>query len=242
MPQNRDVVVIGTGAAASSAAYTCNEAGLDVAVVDSQPYGGTCSLRGCDPKKVLVGAAGLADGVRRMQGHGIRSHGVEVDWPDLMRFKRSFTDPVPKQREEAFHEAGIDTLHGRARFADRNLVDVDGQRIETDDVVIATGAKPRPLDIPGAEHLTTSAEFLDLDELPDRIAFVGGGYVSLEFAHLAVHAGAEAHVLTRGERVLKAFDPDLVDELLEANRGEGLEVYERSPVREIEVTAEGYRV
>jgi glutathione reductase (NADPH) len=242
VPQSYDVLVVGTGAGAQSAAYPLREAGLRVAVVDSRPMGGTCALRGCDPKKVLVDAARLADGVQRMRGEGVRCHGVEIDWPQLTGFKRTFTQPVPKEREQAFHEAGIETLHGRARFVDRQRLDVDGQRIEADDIVIATGAKPRPLAIPGSEHVVTSAEFLDLDELPERICFVGGGYVGLEFAHLAAHAGAEAHILTRGDRVLEHFDRGLVAELVEAARGKPIEVYDNSPVREIEVTENGYRV
>lgn len=242
MVTSHDVLVLGTGVAASTIAYRCNEAGRDVGVVDSRPYGGTCALRGCDPKKVLVGGAQLADTTKTMQGNGLRCHGAELDWSELMRFKRTFTQPVPKSVEEAFHEAGIDTLHGRARFVDEDTLDVDGQRVTADRIAVATGAKPRELDIPGSEHLTTSAEFLDQDSLPDRIAFVGGGYVSLELAHLAAHAGSEAHILTRSDRVLRPFDPDLVGDLLEASRSAGVQVYRDSPVREIEVTDDGYRV
>ena len=84
-----DLIVIGTGSAAGSAAYTCRSAGWSVTVVDSRPFGGTCQLRGCDPKKVLVGAAELVDWNRRMQGHGVPADGIAIDWLDLMRFKRS---------------------------------------------------------------------------------------------------------------------------------------------------------
>src|SRR5229473_7756400 len=95
-----DVVVIGTGTAASTVAMRCRKAGKQVAVVDSRPFGGTCALRGCDPKKVLVGAAEVLDWARRMKGNGIRSEQLSIDWRELMRFKRTFTQPVPKQREE----------------------------------------------------------------------------------------------------------------------------------------------
>jgi glutathione reductase (NADPH) len=97
-----DVLVIGTGAAASTAAMRCRQAGKQVAVVDSRPFGGTCALRGCDPKKVLVGAAELLDWNRRMGEHGIRADSVSIDWPRLMQFKRSFVESVPKNTEESF--------------------------------------------------------------------------------------------------------------------------------------------
>src|SRR5947209_16999521 len=98
-----DLVVVGTGVA-SAVASKCREAGWRVAVVDSRPFGGTCALRGCDPKKVLVGAAELADWSRRMQGKGIATPPTTIDWPSLIRYKREFTTGVPRRREDAFEE------------------------------------------------------------------------------------------------------------------------------------------
>ena len=117
MTRRFDVIAIGTGSAASSVASRCREAGWQVAIVDSRPFGGTCALRGCDPKKVLVGAAEAVDWVRRMKGKGIQATRLQIDWPELMRFKRSFTEPVPKRREDGFAKAGIAAFHGRASFA-----------------------------------------------------------------------------------------------------------------------------
>ncbi len=87
-----DVVVIGTGSAASTVASRCRKAGRQVAIVDSRPFGGTCALRGCDPKKVLVGAAEVIDWTRRMQGRGIRGEQSRIAWPELMQFKRSMIE------------------------------------------------------------------------------------------------------------------------------------------------------
>src|SRR6266404_9309040 len=101
-----DVVVIGTGTAASTAAMRCRKSGKQVAVVDSRPFGGTCALRGCDPKKVLVSAAELFDWNRRMGEHGIRADRVQIDWSRLMQFKRSFTESVPKNSEASFVKSG----------------------------------------------------------------------------------------------------------------------------------------
>jgi glutathione reductase (NADPH) len=116
-----DVVAIGTGADASAVTSRCRSAGWQVAVIDSSRFGGTCALRGCDPKKVLVGVAEGLDRVRRMKGKGIRAEEIRIDWQELMRFKRSFAEPVPKNREESFARAGIATFHRRARFVEPML-------------------------------------------------------------------------------------------------------------------------
>ncbi len=94
MNRDFDLIIVGTGEAGTSAAYKCRSEGWEVAIIDSRPYGGTCSLRGCDPKKVLVGAAELLDWQCRMVGKGVRSEGMKIDWPELMQFKRSFTGSV----------------------------------------------------------------------------------------------------------------------------------------------------
>ncbi|MBE2184455.1 MAG: NAD(P)/FAD-dependent oxidoreductase [Anaerolineae bacterium] len=226
-----DLVVIGVGMAGQSIARRVRAAGWDVAVVDSRPYGGTCALRGCDPKKVLVGAAELMDWHRRMTGHGIVGD-MRIDWADLMRFKRTFTDPVPGNIEKSFRDSGIATYHGEAHFVDTNRLQVDGEMLTAKHIAIATGAKPRELDIPGAEYVATSTDFLELEALPERIVFIGGGYISFEFAHIAARAGAQVTIVHRGERPLEAFDADLVKELVAATKSTGIEVR-----LQVEVTA-----
>jgi glutathione reductase (NADPH) len=218
-----DLVVIGTGSGGAPAAFRCAADGWSVAIVDERPYGGTCALRGCDPKKVLIGGAQLADWHRRMQGHGVRGN-LQIDWPALMNFKRSFTEPVPEDREEHFHKKGIDTFHGTARFIAEDAIEIDGETLRFEHLLLANGAQPAPLPIDGAEHLTTSTEFLALDRFPERVTFVGGGYISFEFAHLATRVGAEVTILHRGPRPLEGFEPDLVDVLLERTRELGVTV------------------
>jgi glutathione reductase (NADPH) len=229
-----DVIVLGTGSAAQTVAYACREAGWSVAVIDSRPFGGTCQLRGCDPKKVLVGVSELVDWSRRMQGKGVSAPAMSINWPDLIRFKRTFTDPAPEQNEQSFAQAGIIARHGRAHFVDRTSVQVEGETLVGRNVVIATGARHATLGIPGEEHLTTSTQFLELEKLPRRVAFVGGGYIAFEFAHVAARAGAQVQVLHRGSRPLKQFDPDLVAMLLQATEGLGVEVRLHTQVLAIE--------
>src|SRR5438093_2498675 len=110
-----DLIVIGTGTAAQVAAGRVRKAGRSVAVIDHRPFGGTCALRGCDPKKMLISAAEAVDLARRMYRHGVTGE-LRVDWPELIAFKRSFTDPIPPKLEESFAKQGIDAIHGMARF------------------------------------------------------------------------------------------------------------------------------
>lgn len=235
MKSNCDVLVIGTGTSAYQVAYRCANAGLDVATVDERAYGGTCARRGCQPKKFLVAAAEIVALSRQMTGRGI-TQATSLDWNDLMASKRAFTEAVPERTERGFREAGITTLHGRARFTGPDRVVVTGRDsggIKAGSIVIATGARPATLDIPGAELMTTSEEFLELKVLPRRMVCVGGGFISLEFAHVVARAGVEVTILHRGERILPHFDPDLVDRLTLATREQGIDVQTGAAVASI---------
>lgn len=234
MTKNFDLVVIGTGSAASTVASRCRRAGWTVAVIDSRPFGGTCALRGCDPKKVLVGAAEAVEWPRRLRGRGVTTDGVRIEWPELMRQKRSMIEAVPQNRETGFANAGIEAFHGRARFVGPTAVKVDDDVLEGRYVHVAAGARPADLPIAGREHLVTSEGFLELDELPRRVLFVGGGYISFEFAHVAARAGAEVTMLHRGPRPLVRFDPDLVNRLVARTRQLGVDLHLETEVVRIE--------
>lgn len=238
----KDLIVIGAGTAGNIAARKCAAAGWDVAMVDERPYGGTCALRGCDPKKILRRAAEVVDAARLMRGKGIDKGSLSIDWAELMAHKRDWTERMPGQVESGLEKAGVETLHGRARFRDIHTLELeDGSQHLAWRFLIATGAKPRPLDLPGAEHLLDSPGFLDLEALPRRILFAGGGYISFEFAHIAARAGAEVTIIHRGDRVLKAFDPDLVDLLVERSRAVGIALQTGTELVGIERTGEVFR-
>ena len=241
MAKQYTLVVIGTGTAAMVAAMRVRSAGWSVAVVDFRPFGGTCALRGCDPKKMLVSGAMAADHARRMHGKGIAGE-TRIDWPDLIAFKRGFTDPVPRKHEQMYSQKGIDTYHGQARFTGRNSLEVDGELLEAEHILIASGAEPMKLGIPGEEHLITNEEFLELDTLPPRLVLVGGGYIAFEFAHTARRSGAEVTVLEQAPRVLGPFDPDLVGWLVEKSRDIGIAVRTDTAVEAIERQGDGFTV
>ncbi len=241
MTRRYDLVIVGTGTAATVASMRMRTAGWRVAIIDFRPFGGTCALRGCDPKKVLVAGAETVDSVGRMRGRGVAGD-VRIDWPELSAFKRTFTDPITRMLEHSYSEKGIDTFHGRARFTGRNMMAVDGAALEGRHFLIAAGAEPITLKIPGAEHLVTHEEFLALESLPRRIVLVGGGYIAAEFAHIAARAGAQVTIVQRDERMLKHFDPDLVSWLMEKFRAIGVDVRTRTVVEAIEKTDAGFTV
>ncbi|MBI1330930.1 MAG: NAD(P)/FAD-dependent oxidoreductase [Alphaproteobacteria bacterium] len=242
MTKQYDLVVIGTGTAASVAASQCRAAHWRVAVIDHLPFGGTCALRGCDPKKVLVGAAEALDHVKRMRGKGLAGGEPILDWSALVRFKRNFTEPVPPMKEASFAKNGIDAFHGRARFTGPQTVAVEGEELEGRFVLIAAGAVPMRLDIPGEEYLTTSTDFLELDELPDRIALLGGGFIAAEFAHIAARVGARVTILEQTDRMLTQFDPDLVVWLMEKTRQIGVDIRLGRRVEKIEKTGAAFNI
>ena len=238
MDRQYDLVVVGTGVTAAVASK-CREAGWTVAVVDRRPFGGTCALRGCVPKKILVGAAEAVHGAREMTGRGVPGRALTLDWPELMRFKRSMIAPTTERTEQTWAKIGVEQFHGTARFVGRTTLAVGDDRLTGRRILIAAGAMPVPLRFPGAERLTTSEQFLDLDRLPPRVVFVGGGYVSFEFAHVAARAGAQATILHRGPRPLEAFDADLVDLLVRRTRELGIRVEVDTEVRAIEASGGG---
>lgn len=242
MTKNYDAFIIGTGASGTTFAYKLQAAGMKVAVADCRKYGGTCSLRGCIPKKVLTGAASIVDAQNRMLGKGTGKEKNIIDWPQLINFKKTFTEPHPDRHENNFRDAGIDTYHGIVNFENESTIVVDEQRIEAKYIIITTGSKPRKLNIPGEEYLVTSEEFMEMRELPKRIIFAGGGYISFEFAHIAARGGAEVTILQRGDSVLKQFDPDLVDMLVRASEDAGIRVVTGRSVKEIEKIQDGFEV
>src|SRR5437870_9138699 len=236
MTQTFDLVVIGSGTAAQTVASRCRTAGWTVAMVDKRPFGGTCALRGCDPKKVLVSAAAAADRARLLSAKGVRPDNLAIDWPELIRFKRSFTDPVPEQLKASLAHAGIVTFENTARFVGPDRVRVAETVLTAKRaIVVAAGARPADAAMSGREHLTTSDQFMDLPSLPHTVIFIGGGYISFEFAHVAARAGARVTILHRGGRPLEEFDADLVDRLTARTRALGVDVRIEAEAQAIEV-------
>lgn len=159
-----------------------------------------------------------------------------------MAFKRTFTDPVPEKMEQRYREKGIDAYHGKARFVGKNTLQVSDDVLEGKHILLASGAEPIKLNIPGEQHLMDNESFLAMETLPKRIALVGGGFIAAEFSHIAARAGAKVTILQHADRMLKEFDPDLVGWLMASFDALGIDVQTKTTVERIEQEPGGYQV
>lgn len=219
-----DVIIIGSGPGGMAAAYDISAKGVKVAVVEEDLWGGTCPNRGCDPKKVLYGAVEARDNLLQLKNIGFDAV-PEINWNDLMTFKETFTKPVPVEQKAGLRNAGVQTITGKASFKDKHTIIAENQEYRSDKFILATGQRPAILDIPGKENFGTSTDFLNMKELPEKIAFVGGGYISLELANIANSCGSEVHLLHHNERPLKGFDKDLTKALIENLKVRGIQFH-----------------
>jgi glutathione reductase (NADPH) len=242
MKDNYDVVIIGAGNAGQAAAAVVREAGKSVLVVDRRDFGGTCALRGCVPKKVLVAAAEVLDTIARAEQHHIRVPGATLDWKALVDRKRSFVRGVSAEVERDLREQGIDVVHASAHFAERGVLEIVGRRVRAGKVIVAAGSSVRRLPIDGSEYLITSEDILELDELPGSVVFVGAGVIALEFSHVFARAKTKVTLLQDQPRALARFDPDAVDALVAESRRLGIEIITGITVRAIRRKGEQFVV
>ncbi|MCZ6521952.1 MAG: NAD(P)/FAD-dependent oxidoreductase [Bacteroidetes bacterium] len=236
-----DVLVIGSGMAGNTIANRCGASGLKTAISDSRPYGGTCALRGCDPKKILIGATEIVDRKNKMVGKGLQGS-ISINWADLMQYKNEFTSNVPANLEKGYSRNGVVMYHGEATFTNNNSVRVGDEIIDASKIVIATGARPATLNFSGGDHAIDSTAFLDLEMLPKEIVFIGGGYIAMEFSHLAARAGSYVTILHRGSIPLERFETFTVEHLVTATKKLGVTIEVNSEVMEITQTGNRFVV
>ncbi|SDP58883.1 dihydrolipoyl dehydrogenase family protein [Desulforhopalus singaporensis] len=220
-----DVVVIGAGTAGQTVAYDLAVEGYEVVVVEkSETPGGVCSLAGCQAKKYFYELTELVAKSRHLAGKGVVAE-PEVSWSQIVAAKNEFTSKIPSQTVAGLKGTGIRYLEGQAKFVNAETVQVGDEVFTPRFIVIATGARPMALSFAGAEHLVKSDGFLEMKQIPRRMTFIGGGFVSFEFAHFAARLGAEqVTILENTDRVLGPFDADMVDQLVMAGRKDGVEV------------------
>lgn len=241
MATNYDAIIIGSGPAGSEAASILGRRNWKIAIIEEDGYGGTCPLRGCNPKKIMAAVTEFTTKNEQLEGSGLISD-TKIDWKDLIAYKRKFIEPIPEGKEKSLQKDGVVTYHGTASFIDDRTLSVGGEELSSDKILIATGAKPFKLPIEGAEHLAYSDDFLELDSLPEKIIFIGGGYISFEFAHIAARSGADVTILQRGDSVLEGFDKELVDILLKESEKIGIHVECGQSAKKLEKTDAGYKV
>lgn len=208
-----DLITIGGGSGGVRASRLAGRYGAKVTVVEELRVGGTCVLRGCVPKKLLVYGSHLADEIEDMRGYGWSVDGVRHDWKALIAAKEKELDRLHGIYMNLLQGAGNDVLDGRGVVIDPHTVEVADKRYTTERILIATGGWPSLPDVPGIEHAITSNEALELPERPERIAVVGSGYIAVEFAGIFHGYGSDTHLIFRANKVLRGFDEDVREAL-----------------------------
>ncbi len=208
-----DVFVIGIGVAGQTAAEICAKKGLKVAMADNREFGGTCSLRGCDPKKIFYQFTELMHKSSLLHHHGV-SKLPKIKWKDVQKFKSSFTDPIPKNTENKLSDLGIDYYRQSPVFQSENQILVEGKLVSADSFVIATGQIPMQLNIEGKELLEISDDILNLKKIPKSATFIGSGYIGIEFASMLVTMGCKVTIIEQGPKALTNFESFLVEKLV----------------------------
>jgi glutathione reductase (NADPH) len=229
-----DLITIGAGSGGVRASRLAAARGARVAIVEESRVGGTCVLRGCVPKKLLVYGSHFADDFEIASGYGWNVAKADFDWSALIANKNRELDRLNGVYLRILRENGVELLEGFGRLVDEHTVEVGGTTYTANHILIATGSWPVLPDIPGIEHAITSNEALDLMQLPARMVIVGGGYIAVEFAGIFSALGVDVHMVIRADTVLRGFDEDLRVTLAEEMTKRGVTIHSECVVRSIE--------
>lgn len=239
-----DLFVIGAGSGGVRAARISAGYGARVAVAEEYRLGGTCVIRGCIPKKLLVYASQFGSEFEDAAGFGWSVKDATFDWPTLVANKDKEIDRLEGIYGNLLGNAGVETFSERAEIVDANTVRLisSDKTVTAERILIATGATPFMPDVPGSELAISSNEAFHLETLPERILIYGAGYIAVEFASIFNGLGAEVTQIYRGPQILRGFDDDLRDGLAEEMRNRGVDICVDTSVTKVERTGNDFSV
>ena len=239
-----DLFVIGAGSGGVRAARLASELGARVGIAEEYRIGGTCVIRGCVPKKLLVYGSRYGSELADARGFGWTCEERRFDWPTLIHNVRREVDRLNGAYTRTLETAGVDRFLTRAALESPHEIKLAGRdgALSAKTILVATGAHPVMPDVPGREHLISSNQCFELEQLPESIAIVGAGYIGMEFASIFKGLGVAVTVIYRGEQVLRDFDMDLRDGVAEAMGNRGVDLRMDTDVASIEKEGAGYRV
>ena len=217
-----DLVVVGAGSGGVRAARVAAAHGARVAIIEEHRIGGTCVIRGCVPKKLLVYGAHFAEDLVDARRFGWSVGNATFDWPTLRDNVLAEVSRLSDIYTETLTSHGVETASGRAVVTGPHTVRVDGRDLDAATILIATGARPHVPNVPGAEHAITSNEAFHLEAVPKRIVIAGGGYIANEFAGIFHQFGAEVTLLNRSDQILRGYDEQIRDRLLQISLTKGI--------------------
>jgi glutathione reductase (NADPH) len=237
-----DLITIGAGSGGVAGTRRAGAFGARTAIIEELRVGGTCVLRGCVPKKLLVYGSEFASAFADAPGFGWSVPPATHDWAALIEEKDKEIGRLSQIYINMLNSAKTRIIEGRGIVADPHTIEVDGKRYTAENIMIAVGGWPETPEIPGIEHVISSNEALDLKKRPHRIVIVGGGYIAVEFAGIFNGFGSEVHEIIRREDLLYGFDDDLRVNLAQEMRGRGVEIHNCQNVQRIEKRPGGYDV
>lgn len=226
-----ELAIIGAGPGGYAAALRAAKLGVDVTLIDREGVGGVCLNRGCIPAKALIHAAGFQENIQHWEEIGIHTEDLEVDFEDIQEWKNGVIDRLTSGVETLLEQNGVSLIKGEARFLDSTTLRVEeehnAENIDFENCIIATGSQPIELPNFGFENdrIISSRELLDLEEVPDEIVVIGGGYIGMEAVTKFCKFGSTVKVLEFGDRVLSNFDEKLVNSIKETSQCYGDEIY-----------------
>ncbi len=235
-----DLITIGAGSGGVRATRLAGGYGARAAIVEESRVGGTCVMRGCVPKKLLVYGAHFAEEFEDARAYGWTIDNPMFDWPTLIKNKNAELNRLEGIYERILRDNNVSLLRGRGRLADAHTVEVDGKTYTAEKILVACGGWPSMPPIRGIEHVISSNEALDLAELPRRIVIVGGGYIAVEFAGIFNALGVEVTQIIRAAAILRGFDEDVRECLTAEMEKKGVRILRDSVVRSIEKGENGY--
>lgn len=234
-----DLFVIGAGSGGVRLARMSASYGARVGIAEEEQIGGTCVLRGCIPKKLLVYASHYPHEVEDAKGFGWTFGAGTLDWPALIAAKDREINRLSGIYINLLAQSGVDMHAGRATLVDAHTVAIGGRTLRARHIAIATGSRPSLPPRPGIEHAITSREALSLPALPARIAVVGGGYIAVEFAGIFNGFGSQVDLFYRGEKILRGFDDDVRQFLTDEVTKQGVTIHARAVIESIERADDG---
>ena len=237
-----DLITIGAGSGGVRASRLAASFGAKVAVVEEEREGGTCVLRGCVPKKLLVYGSHFGHDMQDGSGYGWSADSVRHDWPAMIAAKEKELDRLHGIYVGLLENAGATRIHGRGTMIDPHTVAVGDTRYTAERILIAVGGWPSIPDIEGKEHVITSNEALELAERPDRVVIVGSGFIAVEFAGIFNAFGSETRLVFRADKVLRGFDDDVRNTLTAEMVKKGMQLHANALPERIEKAGDVFRV
>ena len=228
-----DLITIGAGSGGVRASRLAGGYGAKVAVCEEDRVGGTCVLRGCIPKKLLIYGAHYADYMEDAVNYGWTIEGASHDWTKLIANKNTELDRLNGIYLRILRDNNVDLKEGRGVLVDDHTVEIAGERLTAENILIAVGGRPTMPDIPGIEQVITSNEALELPKLPKRVVIVGGGYIAIEFAGIFSSFGVEVTEIIRADNILRGFDIDMRTSLFEEMEKRGIKILAETVVESI---------